>query len=236
MSENKKIIVDPWLHKADKTKKLPKDAVFACAYYLEFQLGKFFEAIFFRRTKNHDELWMAIHFNEKFHKEFLLEKAPYQDFLQKAECNLGRACAMPKKGKTASSCLILLEHLICAGLGGGWPFEFVAAGLIREMDFKNLMARIEKELNDYKAKARSVESEIIKKARELGLNPKPTGTDPYHWQAQCPKTEHFLLISTESNEFGCGYCKRKGTTDDLVAFVKEREKNQNGISRGRDRG
>ena len=66
------------------------------------------------------------------------------------------------------------------------------------------------------------ETEIILVARELELNPQPTGTGPDYWQATCPMTNHPLYINAAENEFGCGWCKRKGGIKELRAFVKER--------------
>ena len=73
------------------------------------------------------------------------------------------------------------------------------------------------------AKAKQNETEIITTARELGLNPTPAGTGPNHWHARCPQTKHNLYITASTNQFGCGWCKRKGGPDALRGFVAQRK-------------
>jgi hypothetical protein len=72
------------------------------------------------------------------------------------------------------------------------------------------------------ASAEGGESAIIASARELGLGPRPEGTSPTNWEASCPRTNHHLMISVKSQEFGCGYCGRKGGVAELRRFVAER--------------
>jgi len=67
------------------------------------------------------------------------------------------------------------------------------------------------------------ETEIIRVARELKLHPKPEGGGPFNWYARCPQTNHSLMISSKSDQFGCGYCRRKGGAEELREFVAERQ-------------
>ena len=58
--------------------------------------------------------------------------------------------------------------------------------------------------------------EIIKFCESVGLNPRPEGSSPTNWYANCPSGgAHPIMISTISQEWGCGYCKKKG---DLIAL------------------
>jgi hypothetical protein len=63
------------------------------------------------------------------------------------------------------------------------------------------------------------EAPIIKMARQLGLGPCPAGHNDSSWMASCPQSRnHWIFISPSHNEFGCGYCRRKGGPEELRAF------------------
>ena len=49
-----------------------------------------------------------------------------------------------------------------------------------------------------------------------------TGESPEVWASNCPGTNHFLYISTKTDTFGCGWCKRKGDAEELRKFTVER--------------
>jgi hypothetical protein len=67
-------------------------------------------------------------------------------------------------------------------------------------------------------KQRRHEAPIIKMARELGLDPRPARHNDSAWMANCPYGSHWIMISASQNEFGCGYCRRKGGPEELRAF------------------
>jgi hypothetical protein len=67
---------------------------------------------------------------------------------------------------------------------------------------------------------------IVTMARELSLNPWPAGHNEKAWMANCPRTNHWLMISTENNEFGCGYCGRKGGPAELRSFYEARNRRE----------
>ncbi len=62
--------------------------------------------------------------------------------------------------------------------------------------------------------------DVVRVAKECGLDPQPAGHNEHSWRARCPGTGHALMIATDS--FGCGYCRRNGGAVDLRAFVEER--------------
>ena len=85
--------------------------------------------------------------------------------------------------------------------------------LIREL--KHLCRRVDAlEVNP--------DSELVRTATELGLQPTAPRSQPNRVTANCPGTHHFLMISPASEQFGCGYCKRKGGPAELLAFYRER--------------
>lgn len=67
-------------------------------------------------------------------------------------------------------------------------------------------------------------SPLLDAARRLGLNPTPNGDGKVHWVARCPGANHTLTISTATETFGCGYCKRKGGISELEEFVESRRR------------
>ena len=69
------------------------------------------------------------------------------------------------------------------------------------------------------------ENELIKYCKSIGLNPEPDGSSPTNWEANCLSGgRHRLMISTESNEWGCGYCKRKGDINSLRKWYESKNK------------
>ena len=60
---------------------------------------------------------------------------------------------------------------------------------------------------------------IIFMARELHLNPRPSGRNGNDWYADCPSRRgHSIMIGASSGQFGCGYCHWKGGPDELLRF------------------
>jgi hypothetical protein len=56
------------------------------------------------------------------------------------------------------------------------------------------------------------------------LHPKPTGFNEDSWTANCPSGgNHFIMVTTLKDEWGCGYCRKKGRILDLKKWVKELE-------------
>jgi hypothetical protein len=215
------IFADPWLKKATKRTRLPKDALFACAYDLHIVVDLIEAAAFFRRTKTSDELWIASGFDLPIVKAIVDGTPVPKDPVGKDVLNIGRVFAAEKSGEESSACLVLLDRLFRAYVGFCSPQGFLAAGLIWESAYNDLVKRIDQELEENSQKAQENETEIIKVARELGLLPRPTGTGPTHWWAQCPARIGHLYIDTALNYWWCGWCQRSGSMQELRAFVQE---------------
>ena len=111
-----------------------------------------------------------------------------------------------------------------------WPYEVAGAiveeGLIRAAVWNSGLHLFREEIEANTRKAREeIEarpSPVVEVARELGLNPQPHGTGAGNWKARCPETNHPLFISTVSDQWGCGWCKRKDGAEELRQFVVER--------------
>ena len=206
MSGTKNLTVNPW---SRTTARLPRDARFVCAYGLYLGIDTIEEEVFIRRADDQDELWTA------------------------NELGRGRAVVAPREGNQADAALNLLDVLIRSRVGFEWPSDFISGGIIDKEVFERIVSNIEGELNDNADKARKDEAEIVITARDLGLSPTPGGMTPNHWLARCPETNHNLQIDAADNEFGCGWCKRKGGPDELRVFFADRRKWKQKMREGR---
>ena len=202
MSVSQGVFADPWLKKGDSV-ALPQGANFVCSYYVDVVVDRFKETTYFRRTSIRDELW--------------IESGEAEDYFRS-----GCAVSAPSKGGIRPACLELLKILFRARVGFEWPSNFIFGGIVKEREFTRLLRGIENDLAKNSEKARQRETEIIKLARELKLYPEPTGTGPDYWHAKCPGGNHPVYINAADNQFGCGWCKRKGGPEELRAFVTER--------------
>ena len=215
----KDVTVDPWLqHQEDYEgyKEIPDEAEFACAYYIQtspFTDG--IEAVFFRRIKDKDELWAAT-----WDVEF---DGSLADYSKRGQYDsFGCKVTAPRAGDAVSACRRLLSHLFRSRYGYMGLSHFEQKGILTEDEYQGIRDGLKYEQAQYTRAARANKSAIVNTAEELGLLPEPTGEGPYSWSANCPGTSHRLFISTKSDTFGCGYCRRKGGSDELYAFVKER--------------
>ncbi len=214
----KDVIVDPWMQdqgEYDQYKMIPEDAVFACAYFVFMNPIEFVEAAYFRRTAEQDELWVA-----SWNYEFDGGLPDYS--IREQFDSFGCLVTTPRHGNEASACRILLTHLFRSRVGFSGPWHFEQSGFVSKAHYQGIKDSLEHELAQYAQAARANRSEIVHAAEELGLYPEPTGKGPYSWRANCPGTSHPIWIDTEKNIFGCPWCRKKGDSDELRAFVKER--------------
>ena len=58
--------------------------------------------------------------------------------------------------------------------------------------------------------------------REKGLQPQPYDEEKGQWVAKCPSgAKHSIMISAYFDEFGCGWCKKKGGKQELKDWIQE---------------
>jgi hypothetical protein len=200
MTNQEDLINDPFLKESSCTERLPSDASLICSYDSDFGIDSLEESAYFRRENNRDELWIT------------------------SSYKTGRAYTFPSQDTAQSASLRLIGRLFRARVGFEWPAGFISPGLVNKAAFTKLVKQIERELDDNRRKALKNKAEIVLVAEELGLSPRPTGTAPGLWAANCPGTNHFLYISATGSSFGCGWCKRKGGPEELRAFVDERRR------------
>jgi hypothetical protein len=199
----------------------PADGVkFACAYTVDVMPFEFLEVAFFRRNGQVDELFLKQIIGTVTEGRRAI--AEINRIVKSGIAGFDNHLAATTSDLELSACLRLIGKHIRSGLGCQWPGRFLKAGLIDEDAFRKLRSGIEKELEENANSARQEETEIIRVARECALQPEPTGTSQNTWRARCPGTNHPMYLSTETNSFGCGWCKRKGSARELRQFVDER--------------
>ena len=222
-NHNPDAYADPFLQNARPIKPLPTDVRLVCSYELEVQgVWEIEQAVFFRRTQTADELWLASGETLSIIKSIADGTASPHDLDLSGVIELGCVLAVPKQGEESTACLQLLDEVTRSRVGFYMPTRFFVAGMVNESGFNKMTGQISLELKNNSAKAKESESEIIEIARELGLNPVPTGRSPQQWTAACPGTNHNLDVNSAANSFGCGWCKKKGGPDELRIFVSER--------------
>lgn len=221
MTEYQLLKIDPWFNEAPQATCVPADSIFLCAYDVHLQIETVTEAAFVRRTVDRDELWLAIELGSGVLDHLVTSEAMIE--IERSQVlSLGCAVVARRASSIESASKKLLDALFRARVGFSWPRKPVLGGTIDEQSFWGLVGAIEAELENNARQASRDESQIIAAARELGMSPEPTGTGPHHWQARCPGTNHGLMIQSATNEFGCGYCRRKGGPQELREFVEQR--------------
>ena len=142
------------------------------------------------------------------------------------------SASAPSSGSTAEAARSLFPIALrdTLGLGGG-PTRFVAAGLIGQEEYDDVVAALEREYSQRRAQAEAARSAaktddgqgaIVEVAGDLGLYPDPSLQYPHLWTATCPGTGHQLKLDSAKGLFYCGYCRRGGGPDELRAFASER--------------
>ena len=124
----------------------------------------------------------------------------------------------------------LLSEIINALLRARWPYEIAGEclreGLITKDRWQAALDAFDGEHQQHHDESRRRVAEkpsaVINTAKLLGLHPEPTGEHPDKWRASCPGTNHPIFISAEEDRWFCGWCKRRGGTEDLENFCRER--------------
>jgi hypothetical protein len=138
---------------------------------------------------------------------------------------MSRNCvtSIPRRGSKREAAAQLLDAHVRSRVHFEGPVPPYQSGLLTSGELEAIVEGIAEELtrNSRMAAEKQFRQEapIIKMARELGLAPRPAGHNDSAWMAGCPQSSnHWIMISPERNEFGCGYCRRKGGLQELRAF------------------
>ena len=205
--------VHPWKGRAPESGQ----ATLACVYEIDLGIAAIPEAAFLHRTSVADELWTVQVFDGE------LDCSCPVDHLLADRTEVAVVAGAPVSGTPSRACETLLDALFRSRVGFEAPADFLKPGLVGANAYHRVTGQLESELGRNRTAAVAISSHIIDVARALHLNPWPEGSSPYNWLARCPDTNHSLMISSKSEQFGCGYCARRGNAEDLKAFVRERK-------------
>lgn len=123
-------------------------------------------------------------------------------------------------------CQFLIDFLCTPGAFYGYPC-YIESNLFSYDEFEELKKRSNEIIRERKEKIRNEgkDNPLIQYCESKGLQPEPEGL-PNNWQANCPSGgQHHIMISTASNQWGCGYCKKKGGLEELKEFVNPTDLN-----------
>ena len=102
--------------------------------------------------------------------------------------------------------------------------RFNSAGYLNQEDFESIVSEVKKEINDLKKEGLKTANHFTDYLESQSLVPRPTGENKHLWLANCPFSggSHFMMISTETNTFGCGWCKKKGDQKALKDYLTKK--------------
>jgi hypothetical protein len=185
--------------------QVPDNATFIGAWDRDCGVDIFYEALYLTRGNEQDSL----------------ESLP--DFSENTTC----LKSLPRQGLSERAAATrLLDDYVRARFHYDFPVPPYVPGLLTSQELANIVGAVTKEYARNSAAAEAEElrhpTPIIEMARELNLGPRPAGHNTTAWMAWCPRTDHRLTLSVKDNEFGCGYCCRKGGPAELRAFYEFR--------------
>lgn len=103
----------------------------------------------------------------------------------------------------------------------GFPV-FQKSTIFSEDEFDGIIQKMKDEKLAVMEQAKLNQTPLINFLREQNLFPRPTGNNPNSWAANCPcGGNHFIMVVTKEDEWGCGYCKRKGKLPELKQWLQE---------------
>ena len=214
---DKVIKLNPWRKTTSDPRPAAEELELACVYELGDGIYTALEILWFRRTEYADSLWSILY-------EQLPEDVEIED-IEAYASDLELVARAPVADTSRAAAKELFQYLVRSRVGHHTPGDRRAGNLNSKRAYLEAKKAVGNELKrNRRAASRGIESPIVQTARRLRLGPETTGRSPVSWQARCPKANHYLAISSASNTFGCGYCKRKGGPEELETFVIERNR------------
>ena len=214
-----------WGKDAESSAVLPEDAVALCAYQLLIlAIADMDQIAYIRSTSTRDELWMVTEetlFDSPV-DESVDETTGLNTLFHGQSRQALRVLTMTHTDCISRSSMFLLSEYFDAVCGFYTPVKFLAEGLLLKSDYESIIQRQNETIRRNQEVASKRKTKIIEVATQLGLHPQPPLLNREIWSARCPGTGHQLYINARKNEFGCGYCCRKGGPKDLRAFVTSR--------------
>jgi hypothetical protein len=196
---------DPWLKRPNAEQSAPRGGSLVCRHRVSVACADFEEAVLLSREGGTIEFWVGTSDGQ-------------------GQLSFGRVARVENSGEEADEARALVDSLFRARVGFVSPDGLIEPGLLAQNDYDAIVGKISEDLRRNADQAEAAQgSPIVRRARWLGLAPEPAGTSPDHWSARCPQTSHRLMISTSTNQFGCGWCKRSGGPGELRRFAAERK-------------
>jgi hypothetical protein len=192
--------VTPWPKDPAAEAPLRAELELACVYEVYVGIDHIEEEAYLRRTDTHDELWTRF---------------PGLD----REPSLVARC--PCAGDAGTAARQLFSGLYHGRGGFAVPTRWESGPLVDEATFRKAVESLSAGWHRNADAARARETPVIRAARSAGLDPRPAGASPTAWWARCPGGGHHLQTSSESDTFGCGYCRRRGGAAELESFAAE---------------
>jgi hypothetical protein len=222
--ESEMPFVDPWSKKPSHQGEVPADALFIGAWENDLGIYSLNEALFLVRNNRQDLLWsLATHTEKSTQQNLAGRKSGDPDWV-KSKVSCGCVAGAERHGTDSEAGTRLLDALVRARVHHEFPRPPYLPGLLTIAELADIVRAVTEELERNALAAetaqRGHEVPIIKLASELGLNPRPAGHNDTAWMADCPSRSHTIMLSPSLNEFGCGYCRRKGGPAELAAFVE----------------
>lgn len=113
------------------------------------------------------------------------------------------------------------ENIEARYLYNGFPV-FQKSEVLTEQEFNSILQTMKDEKEAISERAKAKESPLIQYLRAQKIEPTPTGYNTDSWVSNCPSGgQHFLMIVTTTDTFGCGYCRRKGKLPELKTWLQE---------------
>jgi hypothetical protein len=116
---------------------------------------------------------------------------------------------------------IIKQYIEATQLYNGYP-KLKDSIVFSHDEFDKIILEIKSPENIEKGKASKKITPLISYTRQQQLNPKPTGFNENSWTANCPSGgNHFIQIVTTNDQWGYGYCDRKGGLIELKQWLQE---------------
>jgi hypothetical protein len=215
--------VDPWIKEPNHQGAVPGDAVFVGGWRNYVGIDHLFETLFLVRDDRQDLLWSLTTHSEKSTKRNLAARKGGDPDWAKSKITSGYVGGAPREGTKNKAAIRLLDALVRARVGYEFPQPPYLPGLLTRRELAGIVRAVTEELRRNSMAAEAAQkvwkAPIIELANELGLHPRPAGHNGSAWVADCPRRSHTVLLSPSLNEFGCGYCRRKGGPAELRAFA-----------------
>jgi hypothetical protein len=219
------LFVDPWVKEPHHQGDVPADAVFVGAWRRYVGIDHLHEALFLARDDTRDLLWSLTTYSEQATKQSLVAREGGDPYWAKSNFTCGCVAGAPREGTENKAAMRLLDALVRARVPYEFPQTPYLPGLLTHRELAGIVRAVDEELNRNSIAAEAAQkgwkAPIIELANELSLNPRPTDHNDSAWVADCPRRSHTLMLSPSLNEFGCGYCRRKGGPAELRAFADD---------------